>query len=185
MQDHLVVRSEAQSRSPSRSGSRWARTSPTSSRSRSTTSRSAIRRRLARAAAAAARFDPAANQLVLEEADDGGAKTQVLFSQPGVVSDSCVRFALGLAARAWELRVDVVPSLSGDEQPRHAVEHRFGEEREHVRESLSAWHLRVPRLRTTATTCATRSPSRRRPGGVAAADGRQDRDAAAAECPGS
>ena len=102
-------------------------------------------------ASAAARFDPAANQLVLEEADNGGAKTQVLFSQPGAVTDSCVRFALELAPRAhWELRVDVVPSLSGDEEPRHAVEHRFGEEREHVRDALSTWHVRVPRLRTAS-----------------------------------
>ena len=51
--------------------------------------------------------------------------------------------ALGAAGRRR-------PSLSGEEQPRHAVEHRFGEEREHVRESLSAWHLRVPRLRTAS-----------------------------------
>jgi glycogen debranching enzyme len=100
---------------------------------------------------AAARFDPGGNQLVLEEAADGAAKTQVLFSRPGAVADSCVRFALELAPRErWELRVDVVPALSGDESPRHDVEHRFGEEREHVRESLSAWHLSVPRLRTAS-----------------------------------
>ena len=101
--------------------------------------------------AAAARFDPGANQLVLEEAANGSAKTQVLFSQPGEVDDSCVRFALQLAPRQqWELRVDVVTSLSGSEEPRHAIEHHFGEEREHVRESLEAWHLRVPRLRTAS-----------------------------------
>jgi glycogen debranching enzyme len=98
-----------------------------------------------------ARFDPAANQFVLEEAADGGAKTQVLFSQPGEVDDSCVRFALDLEPREqWELRVDVVPSLTGDEAAPHAVAHRFGEERDRVRDSLEAWRLRVPRLRTAS-----------------------------------
>ena len=42
-----------------------------------------------------------ANQLVLEEAANGGAKTQVLFSQPGEVDGSRVRFAArARAARA-------------------------------------------------------------------------------------
>ena len=102
-------------------------------------------------AAAGARFDAGANQLVLEEAADGGAKTQVLFSQPGEVDDSCVRFELELEPREqWELRVDVVPSLTGDEAAPQAVPHRFGEERERVRDSLAAWHMRVPRLRTAS-----------------------------------
>ena len=97
------------------------------------------------------RFDSGANQLVLEEAANGGAKTQVLFSKSGEVDDSCIRFALELAPRErWELRVDVVPSLTGSEAAPHAVAHRFGEEREHVRESLEAWRLRVPRLRTSS-----------------------------------
>jgi glycogen debranching enzyme len=100
---------------------------------------------------AAARFDPAANQLVLEEADGRGAKTQVLLSQPGRIDGSRVTYRLELAPRSrWELRVDVVPSLAGSEAPRVAVEWRFGEEREHVRESLEVWHLRVPRLRARA-----------------------------------
>ena len=95
---------------------------------------------------AAVRFDGASNQLVLEEAR-GTAKTQVLLSRPGEVEDSCVRFRLELAPRElWELRVDIVPSLSGAEEQPHVVERQFGEEREHVRESLAAWHLSVPRL---------------------------------------
>ncbi|MBA2384757.1 MAG: amylo-alpha-1,6-glucosidase [Actinobacteria bacterium] len=96
---------------------------------------------------AAVRFDVGSNQLVLEEAR-GSAKTQVLFSRPGEVEDSRVRFRLELAPRElWDLRVDVVPTLSGEESQPHVVERRFGEEREHVRESLAAWHLSVPRLR--------------------------------------
>ena len=100
-------------------------------------------------ASAAVRFDPGGNQLVLEEAANGGAKTQVLFSQPGVVDDSCVRYALELEPREeWELRIDVVSSLTGDEATPDVVAHRFGEERGRVRDSLAAWNLRVPRLRT-------------------------------------
>lgn len=97
---------------------------------------------------AEARFDAAANQLVLEEATNGGAKTQVLFSQPGTIDGPRVVFQLELAARQrWQLRVDVVPSLSGAEAPRMAVEHRFGAERVNVRKSLETWRLHTPRLR--------------------------------------
>lgn len=97
---------------------------------------------------AAARFDAAANQLVLEEATNGGAKTQVLFSVPGRIDGPRVVFQLELAPRErWQLRVDVVPSLSGAEAHRMAVEHRFGAERVNVRESLETWRLRVPQLR--------------------------------------
>ena len=98
---------------------------------------------------AEARFDAAANQLVLEEATNGGAKTQVLFSQPGTIDGPRVRFQLDLAPRErWELRVDVVPSLSGAEAHRMAVESRFGAERVNVRESLETWRLHIPRLRS-------------------------------------
>jgi glycogen debranching enzyme len=98
--------------------------------------------------AAAARFDGEANQLVLEEATNGGAKTQVLFSQPGAIDGPRVVFQLDLGPRErWEVRVDVVPSLSGAEAHRMAVERRFGAERVNVRESLETWRLRVPRLR--------------------------------------
>ena len=74
-----------------------------------------------------ARYDAAANQLVLEEATNGGAKTQVLFSQPCRIEGRCACFQLELAPREiWELRVDVVSSLTGAETPRSVVEHRFG-----------------------------------------------------------
>jgi glycogen debranching enzyme len=99
--------------------------------------------------AAPARLDTGSNQLVLEEQRTGGAKTQVLFSRTGELDHARVRYRLELAPREeWELRVYVVPVLDGDEAAPHAVERRFGAEREHVRESLEAWNLRVPRLRT-------------------------------------
>ena len=95
------------------------------------------------------RYDAAANQLVLEERGAGGAKTQVLLSRFGDPLDSGVCFRLRLPPReSWDLRIDIVPSLDGEEAEPQAVERRFGEEREHVQESLAAWHLRVPRLQT-------------------------------------
>ena len=98
-------------------------------------------------APAAVRGD-GADQFVLEE-QHGSAKTQVLFSRPGLIDGSRVSFALELAARErWELRVDVVTSLAGDESLPLVVERRFGEGRAHVQESLDAWRLQVPRLRT-------------------------------------
>jgi glycogen debranching enzyme len=100
--------------------------------------------------AAGARYDGTANQIVLEEHDGRGAKTQVLFSRPGTIDGSCARFDLVLGPREpWELRVDVVTSLVGTESLPLAVERRFGEGRAHVQASLDAWHLSVPRLRTT------------------------------------
>jgi glycogen debranching enzyme len=95
------------------------------------------------------RYDAGANQLVLEERGPGGAKTQVLLSRIGDPIDSGIRFQVRLPPReSWDLRIDIVPSIAGEEAEPHAVERRFGEEREHVQESLAAWHLRVPRLQT-------------------------------------
>ena len=61
-----------------------------------------------------------------------------------------MRFPIDLEPRErWDLRIDVVASLSGEESPPTAVEQRFGHEREHVRDSLAAWRLNVPKLRTS------------------------------------
>jgi glycogen debranching enzyme len=98
---------------------------------------------------AAMRYDAGTNQLVLEEAAPGGAKTQVLLSRAGEPVVGGVRFRVQLAPReSWDLRIDIVPSLAGEEAEPLAVERRFGEGRAHVQESLAAWHLRVPRLQT-------------------------------------
>ena len=70
--------------------------------------------------------DIGGNQLVLEE-HAGTAKTQVLLSRAGEIEGSRVRFALELGPRErWDLRVDVVASISGEESPPLAVEQRFG-----------------------------------------------------------
>ena len=93
--------------------------------------------------------DDGANQLVLEE-QGGHAKTQVLLSRAGEIEGSRVRFALELGPRErWDLRVDVVSSLDGEESLPLVVERRFGEGRTHVQASLEAWRLQVPRLRTS------------------------------------
>ena len=83
----------------SSSSSRSAPTSRTSSPSRSTTSRSGIPRRRGRCRRRRRPAStPTANQLVLEEATNGGAKTQVLFSQPGRIDGR--RVVLPARARA-------------------------------------------------------------------------------------
>jgi len=95
----------------------------------------------------APRWDPDQNQFVLEDGEDS-VRTQVILSRPGTVNDSSVTYAIELEPRRrWELRVDVVPSLDGDVLPAKTAERRFGEELVHVRNSLAAWHLRVPQLR--------------------------------------
>ncbi|MBA2460459.1 MAG: amylo-alpha-1,6-glucosidase [Actinobacteria bacterium] len=96
------------------------------------------------------RVDRDRNQVVLEENGQGGARTQVIFSRPGEIDGRAIRFPISLEPRErWDLRIDVVASLDGEEAAPIAVEQRFGAEREHVRESLAAWRLRVPQLRTS------------------------------------
>ena len=98
---------------------------------------------------AGARYDGDANQIVLEE-PHGDAKTQVLLSRTGDVDGSRIRYQLDLGPReSWDLRLDVVPSLDGQESAPVAVARHFGTGRAHVQASLDAWNLQVPRLRTS------------------------------------
>jgi glycogen debranching enzyme len=83
--------------------------------------------------------------------DPEGPRTQVFLSRDGEVSDGGVAFRIELEPRAiWDLRMDVVTSLDGEEEasPR-GVERRFGDERSRVRDSLAAWQLRVPQVRAS------------------------------------
>jgi glycogen debranching enzyme len=99
--------------------------------------------------AATVRLDEEASQLVLEESNGRGGRTQVLLSRLGDVEGGRVRYPLELQPREeWELRVDVVSSLDGEELRPETVARRFGEGRAHVQASLDAWRMRVPRLRT-------------------------------------
>ncbi len=94
-----------------------------------------------------ARYDRDDNQFVLLD-EVSLARTQVILSRPGEVTRGSVTYEIDLEPRErWDLCVDVVPSLNGDVVTRDVAERRFGEELVHVRESLKAWHMRVPQLR--------------------------------------
>jgi glycogen debranching enzyme len=95
------------------------------------------------------RYDADENLFVLE--DDGyPAKTQVILSERGHVEPGKVRYWVELEPRAtWDLLVEVVPSIDGDEVGPRIAKRRFGEERERVEASLDAWKLRVPQLRAS------------------------------------
>jgi glycogen debranching enzyme len=98
---------------------------------------------------APARFDETDNQFILED-PAGTARTQVILSQRGHVDGSRIAFAIELEPRhRWELRIDIVASLDGEVLVPRTVERRFGDELARVRESLTAWQLRVPKLRAS------------------------------------
>jgi glycogen debranching enzyme len=99
---------------------------------------------------AAARFDEGEGRVLLEESHDRGGRTQVVLSRDGLGEGGVVRFPIELAPHgAWDVRVDVAVSLSGEVERPELVSRRFGTERARVRESLDAWSLRLPRLSTT------------------------------------
>ena len=87
-------------------------------------------------------------ELVFSEAD-GPARTQILLSRPGAwIEPDEIAYDLELdPGEMWQLRLDVVASPAGDVVQRPIVETRFGTELEHIRESLTAWRMRVPRVR--------------------------------------
>jgi glycogen debranching enzyme len=98
----------------------------------------------------AGRYQEEHNQFVLEEPDgSGNARTQVILSERGEVDGSKVHYRLELQPReAWELRLDMLASIDGDTIAPRSAERRFGEELTRVRESLAAWQLRVPQIRS-------------------------------------
>jgi glycogen debranching enzyme len=98
---------------------------------------------------AEARYEEDENQFVLDD-DSGLACTQVILSERGHVEPGKIRYWIELEPRqTWDLGFDVVPVLGGDPVRPHMARQRFGEERERIAASLTAWNLRVPRLRAT------------------------------------
>src|SRR2546430_6379943 len=95
-------------------------------------------------------YDEERNQFLISDNGDAPVKTQVIFSQRGEVSGSTVKFRLALQPRErWNLDVEVIPLPDGELVAPRFAQRRFGEEVGRVRDSLAAWQLRVPQLRTT------------------------------------
>jgi glycogen debranching enzyme len=93
------------------------------------------------------RYDGEHNQFVLEDAENG-ARSQIILSQRGETRDAGVSYRIELGPREkWELQLDIVPVVDGQELSPRLIERRFGDELVHVRDSLAAWQLRIPQLR--------------------------------------
>jgi glycogen debranching enzyme len=95
-------------------------------------------------------YDSEHNQFVFVAPDGFAGRTQVVLSERGEVDGSTVRYRLRLEPQErWHLRLDVVAAPQGDEIPPAAAERQFGHERERIKESLAAWELQVPQLRSS------------------------------------
>jgi glycogen debranching enzyme len=96
------------------------------------------------------RYDEPNNQFLLADETGVPAQTQVILSRRGDIGDGRVGYRLDLQPRErWDLRLDIVPLLDGQQMVPRVAERRFGDELARVRESLAAWQLRVPQLRAT------------------------------------
>jgi glycogen debranching enzyme len=96
------------------------------------------------------RFDEENNQFLLTDETGVPAQTQVILSRSGPVEDSRITYRIELEPRdRWDLRIDIVASSEGEPVLPQRAERSFGDEIARVRESLAAWHLRVPQLRAT------------------------------------
>ena len=89
-----------------------------------------------------------------DEADaESSAYTQVFVSRPCDVDGGRAAWRVELEPRGeWSVTVDVYPSSEADGSGlvgRRQIAHHFGEELAHVRESLTAWQLRVPQVRAS------------------------------------
>ena len=95
-------------------------------------------------------YDVERNQFLISDNGDLPLKTQVIFSERGEVNGRTVKFHLKLEPRErWDLAVEVIPLPDGELVAPRFAERRFGEEVGRVRDSLAAWQLRVPQLRTS------------------------------------
>ena len=123
------------------------------------------------------RFDADGNQFVLERRGDGAGRTQVILSAAGRVERHRHRAGRSSSRRASAGSSGSTCSPHSTREPvrPRRVERRFGEELARVRDSLAAWHLRVPQMRASWDTLSHVV----RPVGVrprVAADARRDGD---------
>jgi glycogen debranching enzyme len=95
-------------------------------------------------------YDSERNQFLISDTGDLPLKTQVILSERGDVNGSSMRYRITLQPREqWNLHVEVIPLPDGEQVAPRFAERRFGEEVGRVRDSLSAWQLRVPQLRAS------------------------------------
>jgi glycogen debranching enzyme len=100
--------------------------------------------------ARAGEYDGERNQFLFSDNGDLPLKTQVIFSERGQADGSTMTYRLTLDPRQrWSLHVDVFPLPDGEQVAPRFAERRFGEEMGHVRDSLVAWQLRIPQLRSS------------------------------------
>ncbi len=89
-----------------------------------------------------------ANGAILFEEPGGDARTRVVLSQPGQMTDGLVVFPLELEPHeSWNLRVDILPSLGAEHVETVPAIDRLDEELEILGDVVEAWTLRVPKLR--------------------------------------
>jgi glycogen debranching enzyme len=95
-------------------------------------------------------FDEEVNGFVFSALGSFDGSTHVSLSRRGETEGGTVRYAVELEPRErWHLRVDILPSLNGDGVAPRTAEQHFGDELTRVRESLAAWQLGVPQLRSS------------------------------------
>jgi glycogen debranching enzyme len=95
-------------------------------------------------------FSEDENEFVFSAPADFEGHTQIILSERGEVDGGRVRYRVALEPRErWHLRLDLIASLDGERVVPHVAERRFGDELARIRESLAAWQLRVPQLRSS------------------------------------
>jgi glycogen debranching enzyme len=96
-------------------------------------------------------YEESDNQFVIAVQEENfHGLTQVVLSERGEARDSTVTYLVELEPReSWRLRADVIPSADGTPTAAQIAETRFGDELARVRDSLAAWRLRVPQLRSS------------------------------------
>jgi glycogen debranching enzyme len=82
--------------------------------------------------------------------DDGDARTHIALSKSGDTDSGGSAYRIALAPRQrWDLLIDVFPSTHRLQAQPSRDGARFGDDVDRARDSLAAWHLRAPDLRSS------------------------------------